>query len=718
MPSAAVPSAFDLEILSADAPPIWLGFMLAKPEGWQTGDPIGLSDALSAQASDQQLSEDLQPQVTEDWSGGVGIAYDGAYAVYTRTPGYACPAGLGVQQSPPVGNALSPIVAWAEYGGDLYYAIEGTAAQAGRVVRIPAGTASVPLQVNSLASLPAGSYMRDLLVADDGSGNNVLFATTSDSNGTGGRLHRLSGGAWTSTTNGTEWPNTRGLGRMASVYWRTEDGNGDWRIVTITGPKTIAYTFPNVNPMGDGTLNSMVNRWSPDIKIGTQGRLREIIAFRRHAFFGADDDVYDLNELGESQALTDYLRKMTLSGLAGPSGYALQTGYAVAHLNGYIYVSAGRGLIRLYVGDPGQLQETPIEGQCAPGWATATEGRFRGYVTAMCVDQGYLAASVYDPTAQKSSIFWGIDRRIVGVQTPNPLVWYGPEVTIDYDYRVTRMITSTVTGSLCLWIGLASVVGNPLIYTVSLPIAGSPIQDLASPSSGGASAHKFALGSNPGQQIQTSCRLEMLADSWEDKATRKHVFQVSVGSRGLSQVVDDAGAVLSDDGLGTHLKLWSRADPPPGYQSWNDEGDVLGGPNVDRTLPIAISGHKTQLRVDFSSPSGAAASPKPAILDSLRTLAWKVAPSLRVVTLPIEYGDGVYDNDGLEDDQLSVDDKTAKLKRLSESGPTQMRDRQGMLWSVKVRQVLDGTETLVDGGTWGKRARRGLHCTILSGPTP
>lgn len=691
--------------LAADTP---LGLMLERPTGDDgkviSGAPLSLADAISAQSSDSPLSQDLSARVEEDWSGGVGISYGGAYSVYTRTPGYALPAGLAtaVQVALSTHDSNSPLVAFAEYNGDLYIAQEGLSTAGpptkyGRVLKLTGGTGAAAeeaiISITAGMNLTAGTfYIRDLLVADDGAGTNVLFASASNAAGptpgiNGVLYRRDAAGVWTNSTTVFGGPGANGRNRMAYVHWTTGDGNPAWRIVTISGPKTISYTLPDADPRDD------TPSWVEGVKIGTTGSLLEMAAFRRHVYFGATDDLYDINELAESQSMTSYLRRMLQTG----------NGYAIEALNSYVYIAVGRGVIRVYVGG-GDFSESPLEGQCAPGWGTSAENEARGYVTALCVDQGYLVAAVYNPSTAKSYIYWGIDRRVVGVQTPNPLVWYGPEVVVNGDYKVTRMVTSGLAGDLRLWIALqargtgvgAVFNGAPSLYYVSLPIAGSPIQDLVS---GG--AHRFATGTTGAPVVQPNCILESLLDSWDDKAQKKILYQHDIGSRGTSSNVK--------------ITFSTRADPNPAGSSptFGAISPDVTTPPIQSLVPSAtVEGYKTQWRAEFNSNS----SSSPAILDSVRTLAWKVAPSLQVVTLPIQYGDGVPNIDGTEDQEWAPDFKTAALKKLTELGRVTIRDRQDQRWTAKFRQILDGGERLIDGGHWGKQVKKRVQVHILAGP--
>lgn len=705
---------YDVEVLLADNT-TWLGLMLVKPEDWQPGSPVRLEDHLAPLVSTAQFENELAVRIQEDWSRGVGLDYDGAYGVYTRTRGMACPAGAPFTVTIAAGNnSSSPIVAFAELDHnadgvtDLWVAQRGTAsANTARVMRSPGGTGSGGGALVDSLNLGANEYIRDLLVADDGAGITRLFASSSDVNGLNGRMHRLNAdGTWTSTAAATF--GTNGRNRMAAVHWTTADGNSAWRIVCITGPKTFAYTLPGADPLlaaswvegvggaGAGSLG----------EVGTTGSLTELVGFRNHIFLAATDDLYDVNEMGESRSITSYLRRMLQPG----------NGTAVEHLNGYIYMAVGRGLIRTYVGDNGVLDESPLEGQCAPGWNTPAEGEFRGYVTALCVDQGYLVAAVYNPKTAKTFIFWGIDRRVVGVDTPQPLVWYGPEVFIDTDYRVDRMWTSgLVANELRLWISSTKVgTGAPDLTFIQIPVAGTPVQDLVSNGS-----MRFCTELPGVQVIQPWCRIESLTDSWDDKAIKKIAYEFDIGTRGT------LGANA------TRVAFDFRVDPIPAptaspNPAWTAVGDADGTTNADGTSGAVVkklfaasgtTGYKFQHRLRFFAPSALANPPVIPILDSVRQLAWRVPPSARRVTLPVEYGDGVTNGDGGEDTDRSPITKTSSLIALTSAYPvtSNLRDRRGRLWTVKWLQALDGDE-LATAGTFGLRVRKTLTGIVLAGP--
>src|SRR5581483_8493363 len=130
MPPATTSSA-DLEIQLASGE--WLPLML-KVARDQAGNPVdgapkSLTEALAASDADLQVSKRLIPVVQEDWSKGFGVDYDEAPGVYTRTPGYALPAGYATPVTlPATHNSNSLIVAMVQYQTDLWLAQNGDGA--------------------------------------------------------------------------------------------------------------------------------------------------------------------------------------------------------------------------------------------------------------------------------------------------------------------------------------------------------------------------------------------------------------------------------------------------------------------------------------------------------------------------------------------------------------------------------------------------------------
>lgn len=682
-------SAWDFELINTVTNEV-TGLMLARPKGRSAitgqhitagdGEPATIDEVIAAAFADRDVERRLTPVLKQDWSGGVGVDYHEAPGVYTRTPGFACNAGavtdVTVQGT---FNSLSPIVAIAEFASDLYFAQQGTgAANTGRVM---VSTGGIGALANSL-NLGANQYVRDLIVADDGSGNSRLFCSSTDSAGNNGRIHDLSGGAWNSTAVGTFGVN--GRNRMQKVQWQTADGSSGWRLVSISGFRTIAYTKPDTDPR-------LMNSWVEGVRLGTAYALAELPAARHHIYATARDGLFDLDGMGNSPNLTNYLDRQVQTG----------TGVAAEYLNNYVYMSSGRGIERIYVGTNGALQETP--GQCAPGWGTPAENEWRGYCTAMFTDQGYLGAAILNPTTGKTGIFWGIDRDIVGVKTRNPLAWYGPEVTVNYDYKVTRAMTSGAAQDLRLWIAAQSIsTGYPILGWASLPIAGSPLQDLIS-----AGPHRFCthLGYGIWQPYAYMVLSDRVPTGEGDPIATSNILQYSLATRGLD----------GNSGANTRLVVESRADPAPGYTAW-PTGQTVSIPPLQTIFPSGpVTGQVLEDRITFYSPLGTATPAKVAVLDAVRRDVWKTVPTVGTVITEVEYGSGVLNLHGHEDDR-DPDVVSATLIALTTAGRVTLRDRQDKRWTSVLNQILDRTASLTDTGTYGKQVRAKIEVRLLTGP--
>ena len=711
-------SAGDVEITLPDGNT--LALMLDRDPTAKPGTPYGFESVLSAASAQSPIAPRLTTRIIVGFRRGMGLDYNAAYGCYTRD-GYAMPfgaaTGVDLSSGPLAAHSTaSPIVAFAELNGTLYVAQQGLGSGfGGRVLKFVGGTG---VAVEDMFLL-AGDLIRDMIVADNGSGVTCLYVTSESATHTNARLHQLNGstGVWTHTTAGTEFAATRGLGRMAYEFMQPDSSPGDYRIVSITGPKTFAYTLPNANPMGTGAAGSATANWSPDIKVGTRGQLVDIAAARRHFWLAATDNLFDVDELGNSNGVTSFLPQMQQSG----------NGQAVLYMDGYVYMSVGRGLIRLRVDQGPVLQERPQ--QCAPGWGTRAENEVRGPITALCPDQGGFFSNTYNPSTQKSYICWNAVRDFETDESRNPLIAHGPEVVIGAAYRGTRMLTSGLAGDLRLWIGSVSVPGNNArLDWVSLPIAGSPLQDLVS---GG--PMRFVTGTTGGPTdpppptdppVQTIASLETLLDDWEDGgASNVILYADTFVTRGLSGQFHEDGSA-TDDGAGSKLGVSSRCDPTPGQTTWGTRILVTGSPaqTVLSTQNLItgklLQGHKTQMKIDFINPYGGGNSPDGAggftgpvrvgVLDAIRRLGWKEEPSVRVFTLRVVYGDGVPLPFGRD-----PEDVTSLLKSVTESPTTGFLTYQGRRFAVKFDQVLDIHEEWRDGGGFGKTVHATMQGSIL-----
>lgn len=687
----------DLELLLADGA-TWVPLHLAWPRG-QDGTPIpgapkSIEEALGSSDEDIAVSDLLAVKSIEDFSGGMGVDYHEAPGVYTRTEGYAIPAGAATTVTVTASNnSNSPIVAIRQYGSDLFAAQTGDGtANTARVLRSTDGGTT---WTNSL-NLGANRYVRDLISFRTTAGASVLFASTCDATdpdpGGNGILYYWNGAAWSVASSNFGAANSRQ--RMATEFAVDQDGVGYWRLVAISGSKTVAYTRPNP------TVNDIMTAggWIEGVRVETGANLLRIAAKRRHWYLTAADGVFDLDEQGNSPNFTNYTETL----IHGANGLA-----AIA-IGDFVYPSLGQGLDRIYIGD-GQVLQEDI-GQCGPGQLTRARTKWtHGWVTELYQDQGYIVAAVHNPITLESGIFWGVPREKVGVKTRNPLVWYGPEIVMTGGYKVTAMRSmSPSNDDLRLFVAAFKSGSAPQMAWVSLPISGAPLDSLIS---GG--KHKFATGSAVtfgSGTIQPYSRIHLLDEAFGDRAANKIIYQHTINSEGLSIV----GGV--NDGIGTKLVLSDRADPVPGSTSFSSTVDITTSPAQTVSPSTVVAGNRLELMISFISPNGAASTPKVGVLDAVRMTAWKIAPSVKVRTLPVEYGANVPGHAMVTDDPRGAEWITEQLLGLTQVGRTTLRDRLDKRWTVKVHQAIGFRTGYHDGDPSRQSVQGQLRVSVLAGP--
>lgn len=690
---ATTTSSADVELIDAAAGVV-VPLMLARPqrEDGSTVDegPITIQEALVASGAGMPLSEWLEPLVIEDWFAGIGLAYDAAPGCDTfSAPGYVLPSGAATAVTlPDTNNSGTPIVAFAEYDGDLFVAQRGDGtANTARVMR--SVDKSDPF-ADSL-NLGAGEYLKDLLVARDPSdGATYLWASSGAEFGDTGRLHKWDGSSWTSTAAGTF--GTNGRNRMVKVYWEGSDGVGDWRIVALSSNQGhVSYTRPGGDPMDAAG-------WIEMVPVGGGENVGEIVAARRHVYLISPLNVYDLDEQGNSPALTSYTTEDR--GNVAPSAAGI-------YHDGFVYRPFGTTLDRVRVDQGLVLQEHP--GTCSPGWGTKAESPWlTGYTSTTAIYQGGVLCGQFSIALGRVGIFWGKSREVLGVETPNPMVWHGPFAIGPVNSDITRMhvtSSSATPSSTTLWAATwpTSQVDEPSLVKISLSAPGGALQDLK-----GGGGHRFADGAGASSGWQEYSRLEGLATTVGDKGSKKHLYQIAVGTRGLPEDAEDV------DASSPSLTVYNRADVAPGDASaWGTGVDVVTGPVADIT-PDTTSGYKLETRVDLFSPDGDATPPKPAILDSLRVTYWRTSPDLDTWTFDFTIGEGVYDLHNAHWPNQGRDVRWYRdaLIEMCRGGRLVMRDRQDNRWSIKVKHFFERRSDLHDG-MYGETLTGRLTVAIL-----
>jgi hypothetical protein len=659
--------ATDIEIRAADNSWIPLQLQVTTDSDGNVLEKT-IQELLAASNSDAPLSDTLEALVQESWIRGVGLDYDWAPGVDTRDPEHICPAGEAVDVALPGGGA-GGISAMAEYDDDLYLAQigNGTAGTA-RILKIDGTTGVVSIEV----TLGAGEYMRGLTVADNGSGTTGLYAMSSNGGTQEGRIHRLLAGIWSSTPAYPDAASfgTNGRGPTFRVSWRGRDGIKNNTMGTKSGPKKFSYLKPNGNPMTPAD-------WIEGVPVGTAYEITQFAASRGHVFIGAKDNVFDLDEVGNTPGITSWLEQNIQAG----NGDCLQ------YLDGRLFYSTGYGLAMINVESDGVLEEQP--GRCEPGAFLPVEGCPRGPVTAMTVDQGWLVAAVFDTRSgglspRSTSVFWGKPAATLGIESPNPMIWHGPMLLLTNNERATAMRCWSGVGGYRLWVATAEDSTQvPRLTRLSLPQAGTTMQDQM-----GSGPHRVTTG-DIGGTLQPFSRLYGLPTTEKDKASRKDLYQVTIGSRGLS-----ASPV-------SRVTVYTRADPTPGSTSWGAGTIIEAGPIETITQPSITSGYVLQYRLDFRTVNGGATPPVIPYVDSLRATYWRIAPSVDAWTVTVAYGDGVLNLHNGRDDAMSPDQKTALIQDVL-GERTVIRDRQDRRRNVRLYQFFPREVTLGEIGPYGK----------------
>jgi hypothetical protein len=218
----------------------------------------------------------------------------------------------------------------------------------------------------------------------------------------------------------------------------------------------------------------------------------------------------------------------------------------------------------------------------------------RGSITALAEHEGWLLAAIYNPELQISYVMRAKDRRSLGIDIANPLVWHGAEQVIKATNTLILHMKVTpnnaaglyFTQTAMLWMFAVDAytgIQDPKLYYAPMP-AGSGSLSLRL--SGGTFIYN-----SPGRIYHTA---------------------LTAGDRNATQVVRRYDLVNRDTTGGPSIALLSRADKPPttilDQTTWTTQGTVTT--NVGSITPtVNPTGHSIALQTVLTTPNPYTAPP-------------------------------------------------------------------------------------------------------------
>ena len=555
MPALVNQQSYDL-VFSSDG----LGLHLLRDRNGVRAVSEGFGPAL--QNEDPHAYQDV-PVRWDDFSGGGGFSqpfrnvkgvYSYARNVCTRF-GPALPRlarnSIAFNYTGPITSAdLGNCTGMFEFGGHLYVLY-------GRfVARIDTGTSLAALTFATGGTDP----VKDLgagYVADGAAkfGNAVYIGAS------GGNFWRLTGTSTYSNASGQQ------MRKFATVYWVTSDGVGAMRLVGVpTNLTSFMSVAAGADPMTTGN-------WTAAVSIGNGEYLvQSLAASARHVWFCTQGGIFDVDERGYAPNVTPYWRQHY-----DPDHNGARSLYS----GGYIYASVGHQLDRV---DVTNAMRHDDQGFVLPDAYVTNETPVYGPVTAICREGPWIIINRFNGT--DSYLCYGIDRRVVGIEGPGPMVWHLGEVYLANQQVDWLYVTAPTGVNPRLWLSSHSVTtGEQALSAMTLPIAGNPIQDLLT-NRNTSGDYTGSLGWFTGTPIE----MYLTAEDWGTQNARK----VVLGWRGRIGRVSES----------TYIRVYAR-DQAVRDAAWVQQG--TGADPKMQTEPRSqlaassnvVKGHNIEVRVSF-----------------------------------------------------------------------------------------------------------------------
>lgn len=659
--------------------------VIPDPTAGQSSDAPGYDGSYQTQDATLTLTRRDVPLHLRRLSKGAGYmrrrdqADDGGYAWCEDATAWT---GSGVSPSGRRQRILFPsltavassiaIVGSVEFEGHLWFVTSNNF-----MIRIPnADPAQTPV-MEPQAGVFVGTFGfhanhigLSAQVFTDPSGNAAMYVTTT-SNATGQhRMYKYQSGAWTS---GIPFV-TQGIEQMGDVWWQGTDGVGAQRLLGM-GSKTLRHVIQGQDPLLEAS-------WVTPITIGNGAHtVIKLITGPRHLYVQTKGGLYDVSELRTANLTPYWTESLTANMPRSPQGVGM------LH-DDHVYMARAYGLDRYPVGVDGYQQRIP--GECGPGKFLQDGSPVWGWVSSLTSHDGWLLAAVFNPLTGTSYICRGIDRRKVGEDVPNPLVWHYAEQVITGGHPVFHMnVAGPSSGynlTSYLWMGLHYDEGG---------LAHCAIDYAPLPYSGPIS---LQVSDGTGFSVNPSARIYLTAQDWGDPVATKAVRRY-----------DLVGTTVSATAT---LELFTRGDGDPttitNQGTWTSQGVATGGSAA--LIPAASTvARSIGLQVLLTTPSPYTNPPR---FESISPRAKVIRETfdVRRVWVLLERD---YELPGGMPDIRDPDETFAAVAALQDLGAQAYVDEQGRSYTVLVEQGIAYRRVQVDDNEWRTAMR--LELSLVSG---
>lgn len=570
----------------------------------------------------------------------------------------------------------------AEFDGHLWLSCTSGSNRA-VIIRVPNGdptqTPVYDPALNAFASagdsLHSGYHSREFIAFEDNAGVSSLYLGAYSSGAVQARIYeRPTGGAWASATL------TNSVDNFATVWWEDETGVGSDRlIVRSSASHQIRVLTKGSDPMLSAS-------YTTPISIGSaSSQIQRLIAAPQRVLVLKTDGLYDVTPFRAPNLTPHVSEAVALNNHA-----ATLVGRVPGYLyDDHVYYGRGLGVGRYDLRTDGAQQR--INGECAP-WAFAHDGfPIRGWPTAFAEDNGWLLLGIFNPDNNCSYVVAGKDRRTLGIDVPNPLVWHGALAGPISGKMITWLHAGAVYSSSgttlaslkrYLWLGLLSTGGVMSIDYQELPRGGGP---LSLAISGGSFAH------NP------SSVLYHTGQTWDDANALKAVRRY-----------DHQGSKLSASNF---ITLAMRADGDPASTSgYTTEGTIDA--DSENIVPTTVkSGRFIQTKLTWTTASSYTTA---GVSHELRARA-----AVRRETFEVRTLDVILERDhelvNGAPDVRSPDTTFDTIMAFRNTAQQAFIDQQGRTYQVLVSQRVSFWRAEIDDGQWRTVCR--LKLSVVSGPT-